>query len=174
MLVVLDLNGTLCATSFQSHERTCARPHDGRARAKYFWIRPHARAFVTQLLDSGHSVAVWTSCPRRNAEPLARGVLGDALFARLAFLYAREECTLADDGTHGSFKDMRTVRAPAVLVDDSPEKAVADGYIAIPTYGVCTCNADDDPALHQRIFDACLADIAARNAAHSVSAPLLP
>ena len=165
MLIVLDLNGTLCATSFDAHASSCTRPHDGRARAKYFWIRPHAHDFIASIIAAGHEIAVWTSCPQRNAEPLARGVLGP-YFDRCKCLLAREQCTLIADDTnpYGSRKDLSVIASQRnmdvqsiLLVDDSTDKVVQhENHIVISTYPVCTSTSQDDPSMHKREFDACL------------------
>ena len=152
MLVILDLNGTLCSTSFRTCKSTRTRPYDGQARKKYYWLRPGLQAFLDGLFQSGVQVAVWTSCPARNAEPLTRAVFGP-YYERLAFVYGREQCTLVQDGNYGSQKNLlRVWRAypqfhagNTVLVDDSLEKVVQHAnYIPIAEY---TMEVEHDDAL---------------------------
>jgi len=148
MLVIFDLNGTLCSTSFRSHANTRARAADGKARTKYYWLRTGVQSFLQGLLDNGYEVAVWTSCPARNAEPLALGVLGDELYAQVKFVFGRDQCTLVRDGKYGSKKDLRRVwrqfpqyhQGNTLLVDDSLDKVVQyNNYIPIEEY-----DPDDD------------------------------
>lgn len=158
MLVIFDLNGTLCATSFRSAARTRARAPDGKARTKYYWIRPGAHRLVRSLLERGDEVAVWTSCPARNAEPLALGVLGEELYAQVRFVFAREQCTLVGDGMYGSKKDLRAVwrQFPqydvtnTVLVDDSFDKVVQHpNHVPVHEYNPVDGCEDDGTELEQ-------------------------
>lgn len=165
LLVILDLNGTLCSTSFRTCEKTRARPYDGQARKKYYWLRPGLQAFLDALFQSGAQVAVWTSCPARNAEPLTRAVFG-SYYEQLAFVFGREQCTLVQDGCYGSQKDLQRVwhmyprhmypqfhAANTVLVDDSVEKVVQHAnYVPIDEYTMEVAHDDGLSDCLERIF----------------------
>ena len=151
-LLVIDLNGVLLDRRGQELR---GRPALGRWGKRYAYERPHAAEFVCWAASMGWVVGLWTSAQRKNAEPMARAVLGDA-YACVRFLYTQDECEVV-----GNVTGRCTFRKPlarlwreglglphrTVLLDDGKEKICQgeeDNALICPQYDA---GAGDDEAL---------------------------
>lgn len=139
-ILAFDLNGVLCATSYRRSDfRDDAAV--GRVGKKFVCVRPGARETLTRLLDAGHAVGVWSSCPLVNTAPTARYVLGDELYARLAFVWGRERCAMSAVG-YGTTKLRATlvrvlgvpIDSAIALYDDSSDKVSPTDLEQWPDY----------------------------------------
>lgn len=143
MLVILDMDGTLC----HIHRSRLPGPrepdfcHNGR----YVYVRPFLDTFLDEIF-SHYDVAMWTCQTEHNARKIIEYLLG-AYVHRLQFAYYQRHVDKRGTGDRSSRgwvkpidKVLRNYNLRAhevVLIDDSPHKAgeYADRcLLTAPTY----------------------------------------
>uniref|UniRef100_A0A6C0BMR1 FCP1 homology domain-containing protein n=1 Tax=viral metagenome TaxID=1070528 RepID=A0A6C0BMR1_9ZZZZ len=142
-LVILDLNGFLVR---RIHERDTydlsdafLETADAHARPFFIWCRPHAREFLTFLLQH-FTVAVWTSARKYNAHQMVNTLIPDAgERKKLLFVWDQSQCQDKSDDLPEDVKKKYLFTKPLAkvwqafpdfnhtntrIIDDSPAKMV--------------------------------------------------
>jgi RNA polymerase II subunit A small phosphatase-like protein len=124
VLVILDLDGTLCSISRE--EWTNAPPPDMVFRERFIYRRPFLDTFLDTLMTF-HQVAVWTCKRQEYAEEVVRFLFGDR-FDKLVFVHYQQHIDRSNRAAW--VKPLDRVRreygyseSEMLLVDDTPSKA---------------------------------------------------
>ena len=134
MLVILDLDETLVHVP----DHPIGRRADFTVLGHEGYRRPHLDDFLGELRGR-YEVAIWTTARRDYAEEILTAIV--PWRSDLAFVWAREDCSLHTDeatGHQGAVKDVGGVSgegydlARVVMVDDSPEKHPRSSANLIP------------------------------------------
>lgn len=138
MLIILDLNGVLCATA--PLRRRLSSDPDRVARNKQVFFRPFLHEFL-EFLFARYDVAVWTSCPYFSAYPLVETLFTRDQILALKFIYTRNNCDLTSN--YGSRKNLQAVwdmypqydRHNTLLLDDDFAKVVqVEQWMSVPKF----------------------------------------
>lgn len=153
LLVVLDVNGTILASSHQQRPNVRV---DARARFKYVYFRPGMREFIDWLFSQSNiiDVAIWTSNITENALAIIDLICTPAQRDRLRLVYTRSQCTIGKN--YASCKELSRLwkagfrESHTIIVDDSEDKIVpssSPAWYRIPTFEPGRGDVDDHNAL---------------------------
>jgi hypothetical protein len=154
ILVILDINGTLCCRIKKKERKLvranpCAPHHDININQSHIYLRPGLDDFLKSL--QFEHIGIWSSMTRPNTVAFKDAILADV---DLFFTFDRSDCSNVKDGKdHASTKDLKTVYSKfpeftnenTVIVDDSTEKFLQlENTIVIPEYTVISGDPRQD------------------------------